>query len=487
MKKNIFAILTLVILIIISVNILSIKKENDTNSNYVNIKISKIDSNAYYIGKDGINHSDCVKGLENKPWKTYADLRTKKCLKPGDTIYIIPGIYTENSSIFEGLLGNQITFDGTADNPIKIIGAESDNNLDVRFENNLIVMKGTGGLVSNIEFFGKKPDRAVIMINGKNLTVKNSYIHGDQKNINVKKNKISWNTFDCIKILGTSENIDISDNEIAFCTEDAIDVTGAKNIIYRGNNIHDAKMMQVKGGTENILIENNIIHNLRLGIQGFAMSCPGDYCGGLHIPELAVEERFVAKNVTIKNNLFYDMYGNSIGPAGYIDTKIYNNTFHNILGSAFNPHKAGFDFYDKKAEQYCSITPSACETCGNSNECKKIEFVNKNIEFANNIMYSIANVKKASFFTNTGDHTNMKVYNNFYYNPKNLGEVLEDSKYADKTNKEIDPQFVNMLEKDFHLKSTSQAIDVGINFGIKTDLDNVSRDTKPDLGAYEHR
>jgi hypothetical protein len=39
---------------------------------------------------------------------------------------------------------------------------------------------------------------------------------------------------------------------------------------------------------------------------------------------------------------------------------------------------------------------------------------------------------------------------------------------------------------DFHLKSTSPAIDAGMPTGILTDLDGKMRDAKPDIGCYEH-
>lgn len=68
---------------------------------------------------------------------------------------------------------------------------------------------------------------------------------------------------------------------------DGIDVTGARDLIYRGNHIHNARFIQVKGGTENILIENNHIHTLATGIVAYKMGC-SRYCGSPIIPLLPV-------------------------------------------------------------------------------------------------------------------------------------------------------------------------------------------------------
>jgi hypothetical protein len=52
-----------------------------------------------------------------------------------------------------------------------------------------------------------------------------------------------------------------------------------------------------------------------------------------------------------------------------------------------------------------------------------------------------------------------------------------------------DPRFVNLVNQDFHLLSSSPAIDAGIDLGYIFDFDNraVPVNSKPDLGAYEYR
>ncbi len=49
----------------------------------------------------------------------------------------------------------------------------------------------------------------------------------------------------------------------------------------------------------------------------------------------------------------------------------------------------------------------------------------------------------------------------------------------------VDPLFINPFEYDFHIDSLSPAINTAIDSGILNDFDGISRDSIPDIGAYE--
>ena len=51
------------------------------------------------------------------------------------------------------------------------------------------------------------------------------------------------------------------------------------------------------------------------------------------------------------------------------------------------------------------------------------------------------------------------------------------------------PQFIDLANYDFHLMSTSPAINAGINLGYTKDFDQnpVPIDNVPDLGAFEYQ
>jgi hypothetical protein len=95
----------------------------------------------------------------------------------------------------------------------------------------------------------------------------------------------------------------------------------------------------------------------------------------------------------------------------------------------------------------------------------------------NNILYldkysSVAN--KSNF---THDH-------NLYYlgNGTTLGFTLGSHEIL------ADPQFVNLAGQDFHLRSSSPAIDAGVNLGYTLDFDkqSVPIGLAPEMGAYEY-
>ena len=77
-------------------------------------------------------------------------------------------------------------------------------------------------------------------------------------------------------------------------------------------------------------------------------------------------------------------------------------------------------------------------------------------------------------------------HNNLYYflNPRTtLGFTRDPSELI------ADPQFMDLTDHDFHLRSTSPAIDAGIDLGYTEDfdLDPVPVGDDPDLGAFEYQ
>jgi hypothetical protein len=77
--------------------------------------------------------------------------------------------------------------------------------------------------------------------------------------------------------------------------------------------------------------------------------------------------------------------------------------------------------------------------------------------------------------------------NNLYYflNSKStLGYALGPGELL-----EVDPQFEDVTNYDFHLMSSSPAINAGINLGYTEDFDQnpVPIGNVPDLGAFEYQ
>jgi hypothetical protein len=101
------------------------------------------------------------------------------------------------------------------------------------------------------------------------------------------------------------------------------------------------------------------------------------------------------------------------------------------------------------------------------------------IVLRNNILYS--NKKAITYGQNASKLNNG--YNIFYRTDGgNLSITLGTG------DKAVDPRLMNGASKDFHLQSTSPAIDAGTNLNYPLDLDGklVPRGPAPDVGAYEY-
>jgi hypothetical protein len=293
---------------------------------------------------------------------------------------------------------------------------------------------------------------------------------------------------------GGDHNTDIRfiGNTISDCGEDAIDNTGAKNVVIRGNDISDFLYMQIKGGTENVLIEENSFHGSNSIFSGNNMSC-GYYCGSPILPTLPVQDRYVAKNVTIRKNLFYNMNSSAttgIKMNGWKDSQVYNNTFYKLGNSwaiLVEGNKAGLNYYDSTAANYCKSNPGECSSCGAS--CYTIKHDPDNIQIKNNIFlnqYQMVSVDKAS--------TNVSISNNIYWNGGNTISFNErgTTRYTlstfnlESNSYEQDPKLNNPNTLNFAPLPDSIAINNGVPVSISSDFSLLSTDPSPDIGAIQH-
>ncbi len=152
------------------------------------------------------------------------------------------------------------------------------------------------------------------------------------------------------------------------------------------------------------------------------------------------------KNILIKNNAIVDNDGGGISLSvvnGKVeDIKIYNNT---IYGTGEGSYKDGISIDGKI----------------------------KNVEIKNNII--VINNKADAHIRNYGNSQNVIADCNLYWpSPKKLVNVADSHALV------ADPKFVDPANHDFHLQSTSPAIDKGVDVGIPY------LGTAPDLGEYEY-
>ncbi len=180
-------------------------------------------ANVYYVSTTG---SDTNPGTSTAPFKTF--VKANSVLKPGDTLQVLPGTYTEPL---------KIKASGTAAAPIHVIG----NNavLDMRaIEQTGIRIMGSYINVSGFEVKGAR--NAGIGIPGKYITVKNNIVHD-----NVTDNGIGtcgtsttgWSS--AVKVGIGGQNITIENNTVYRNCGEGIAITRGVNVIVKNNTVYD--------------------------------------------------------------------------------------------------------------------------------------------------------------------------------------------------------------------------------------------------------
>jgi hypothetical protein len=226
----------------------------------------------HYISTTGTDSYDCSGGTEEAPWKTWAGPQNRGCINSGDTVYFKAGTYkqsTFNNAAWRilGESGANITVapDPAASGewPVKITGTTS--------------VFGKYAVIDGIEFDGTS-NTDTLKNFASYITYQNNYFH-DASTDCLRNSAVQYP--------GRKHNTNTNyiGNIISDCGQDAIDNTGAKNVVIRGNNIFRHKGMQIKGGTENILIEENTIHDSGSLFSGNNMNC-SYYCGSPALLEL---------------------------------------------------------------------------------------------------------------------------------------------------------------------------------------------------------
>lgn len=454
----------------------------------------------YYVSLNGVDPSDCSRGTQQKPWKTWT--KAQKCISDGSIVYFMAGNYP---NIFAENGRTKITFSGTADRPVTIMpapGAEGQV-----FFNQPLTLYGNYGIISGIDINTNTSTLIGLTTYGDNMVLENNKIHGATQH-------------GCLRLTRDSAFISIINNEVYDCGMDAdsttdrgvaISAQGTENSLIQGNDIHMALGgIQIKGGTLNIIVEKNRIHEITYkgGIYGNTMTNLGDPSpqhGNLtmHDPAVPIEQRYHGKNIIIRNNLLYNSVTEvAISARGWVDYKIYNNTIFNHPGAtAFIISSADWEFFDSTALAYC--TTHTCKPCTytGSLACVKVILPSRNGEIKNNIAYGFDNLLRVD----SGNSTTLEITNNLYYKSGLTGSTsrmfsFKGTWYSLSQFKKVgfetgslvgDPQFINITnpaDPNLRLNETSPAIDKGASLpDVPQDFDDVVRPigANYDIGAFE--
>ena len=256
-------------------------------------------------------------------------------------------------------------------------------------------------------------------------------------------------------------------------------------------------------GIDNALVEHNYIHDI-------GVSCPG--AGHSHSQTVVFDR---SDNSIFRYNYISNSNkgGVSLGGDGLSDildgAQIYYNIFvktpngvlHTNPGSA-----AAIGFHDAKNVKvynnviYNAITPASGNKWGDAPFYAYYTALGATMSgniIKNNIVHTVTGAYRRQIAI--GADTGVTINNNDYYDAAGLVMVYGANTYYslstwtagttfDTNSISSDPLFVSTVTPDFHLQSTSPAINVGTNVSLTSDYAGVSvpRGAGYEIGAYEY-
>ncbi|MFO1152046.1 MAG: DUF4082 domain-containing protein [Rhodospirillales bacterium] len=399
----------------------------------------------FYVATTG---NDSNAGTQSAPWRTIQ--KAANTMVAGDTVQVNAGTYNEDiSSARSGTASARIT--------IKAAGTATVRRFDI--SHNYITVDGfdiTGGGLNAVsgtadEFLNNVMHNTgvpwgVLDISGTGNLIKGNHYYGTDAPGDDK----------AVIIVDGSNHI-VENNEIGPSKDnDAFRVWGHDNVI-RNNYVHDitlsagssahADFIQtfgVNGGEAyNILVEGNVV------------AYTTGYGSDLSVCMTEMNNDPDFHDWTFRNNVFSGV--GQQANVGIPNMKFYNNTFYNIAGT----NRLLFNLYDN--------TGSKGKYTG--------------LQVYNNIIVAASGIT-GSLVPGTGTGY-VSDYN--FVTSSSYG-TLSGSNEAHGINGG-NPQLVNAGARDFHLLSSSPAINRGMTItGLTTDKDGVTRPqgSAYDMGAFEY-
>jgi parallel beta-helix repeat protein len=389
----------------------------------------------YYVSVNGSDRND---GSINHPWGTIQ--HAGRTAKAGDTVLVRGGIYREGEIWLQAIYG----MGGRYGQMLTIKAYPGEKPIFVNAERPFII------------------ECDYIRIEGLNFQNGKSLSAGgiNRTDIQLVGNSFVGSGYGWDAI-GTSGNNILLEGNVCDIKGNLADTQGhcyyimhGKNIIIRNNigrgptgyGIHIFD--QRRGGDppdferliKDVIVEGNIISNSE------------KRCGII----IAAYDHARVENVIIRNNILY----NNAGPGIFIpgiaaNVKVFNNT---IFG---NKEGAAFLAYGKPQEVSNLIIKNNIFDIASSPGQRGPEY------------HVIIGNKNPGFF----------LENNLYWpGPIRLKSISDPSGYTG------DPLFVNAMERDFHLRKGSAAIDKGASLSeVPKDRDGINRPQGSafDIGAYE--
>jgi hypothetical protein len=394
-------------------------------------------NNTYYVAKNG---SDNNPGTLTQPWLTIQ--KAARTMVAGDTVNIQAGTYNEKvSPANSGNAASPITYQSYGSGTVILDGtgksAGSAGLFDVE-NKSYITLKGIQ--IQNSDYAGAFVYGSSDHITLQNLTIHNTAISGI-----------------CAVSSGWSAPCTLTNLTIDGCTiyatnstanQEMISLTAVNGFEIKNCIVHEPKTdrvgIDIKVGCQNGSVHNCEVYNTGAGSNNIYVDAAGKD----------------TSNISIYNNKVHSGSGAGIvvnderGTATLTNINIYNNlVWGNRRGFVVN------------------------STGGNASY---------NFTFINNTLYN--NNSMTEIWINTSKISNSAVRNNLVYNTLGAALLSGVPSGIQDHNLTTNPQFNNAAGNDFHLQSTSPAIDAGSSTGAKaTDFDGNTRPQGAgyDIGAYE--
>ena len=419
-------------------------------------------ANTYYVATSG---NDTNPGTETQPWSSIQ--KAVNSLISGDTVYIKSGTYSERVIIQNsGTLNNNIVFSN--------------------YQNDTVIIDGTGiNWGANWNGLFDISGKNYITIHG--LDIQNADYGGfwieNSDNITIE-NCHTYNTFSSGIGVWNSNHIIIKNNEIELACNDGeqecITIANSNNCEIYGNNVHDngqgtngGEGIDIKQGSYNINVYNNVVHHLnnRLGIYADAWN--------LH-----------TYNINIYQNIIHHCSETGLAVAsengGLIENvNIYNNIIYlNKYGGIELGSWSDIGFTGVKPLSNIKIINNTCYKNGKYDNGWGFGIVIDNPD-ANNVIIrnNICSNNSAQISFQQIGNGGVLDHNLLYGNNSASGTLFGTDSILE------NPLFVDTTIYDFHLSLNSPAIDNGNSVDAPiVDFDDNNRPFGSgfDIGAYEY-
>jgi len=446
-------------------------------------------SRIYYVATNG-DDTRTINQAKNSttPWKTIQ--KAVNNISGGDTVIIAGGAYNESVTITSRLSGtvNAVTLfsNKTGESVIIEGGIANPNSSVVRWLSQLnisgvqyLTIKGIK--VQNVNWYGIRIEASSSNVTVDGCSTINSGASGiyvnSTTNINILNN--------IVRKACQVTSRDVSGNG----TQECITLAASSNFKVNNNEVWDSSIpgdaggegIDIKGGSSNGEVANNYVHDIvPLGIYLDAGS-------------------ILENNIRVFNNKVVNTSG--VGVAGELgghakDFYFYNNIISDSKSTGFSWGNTGNGRFSNIYVVNNTFVNNG-KTVGFSGDIANYNTnpLHTNLVIRNNIIYNKGTNYKFSFFTNL--LAPFVISNNLYFDFKQgLSGGINNFTTANLTTADVllDPQFNNLINGDFSLKSISPAINRGIPITIPSstilmftsDINGKSKGTSNwDMGAFE--